>query len=362
MALKVRIEDVAAAAGVSMKTVSRVLNREPNVREDTRVRVQSAVDKLKYTPSLSARSLAGNKSYLIALLYNNPSANYLMEIMGGVLEACELEQYSMMNCPLEIEFAGCEYSAGCEADPSSMMNCPLIIDERKLIASFESLVARSQPDGVVLTPPITDSPALLKRLAELEIPYASISPKQQSRGGVDMNETRAAADMVDHLVSLGHRRIAHIVGHPAHGASGWRLTGYRQGLEKAGLRFDSELVVPGEFSFESGVLAAEKLFSLRKRPTAVFAANDDMAAGVIRVALEHKLRVPEDVSVCGFDDTPMSRYIFPALTTVHQPAHDMGRLATLELLASIRTPESGRMLHIPYALEVRRSTGPAPKK
>lgn len=336
MAARVRIEDVAAAAGVSMKTVSRVLNREPNVREDTRIRVQAAVDKLKYTPSLSARSLAGNKSYLIALLYNNPSANYLMEIMGGVLAACETEQYNMLNCPLDL-------------------------DEHRLIASFESLVARSQPDGLVLTPPITDSPALLRRLAELDIPYASISPKQASRMGADMNETRAAADMVEHLVSLGHRRIAHIVGHPAHGASGWRLAGYRQGLEKAGLRFNPELVVPGEFSFESGVVGAEMLLSLRKRPTAVFAANDDMAAGVIRVALERNMRVPEDLSVCGFDDTPMSRQIFPALTTVHQPSHNMGRLATLELLASLRTPDSGRMLHIPYALRVRRSTGPAPK-
>jgi LacI family transcriptional regulator len=294
------------------------------------------VDKLKYTPSSSARSLAGNKSYLIALLYNNPSANYLMEVMSGVLEACEAGRYNMVLCPLEI-------------------------DEIKLLASFDTLESRSQPDGVVLTSPITESPALLKRLAELEIPYASISPKQQARMGADMNETRAAADMVEHLVSLGHRRIAHIVGHTAHGASGWRLTGYRQGLEKAGLRFDPELVVPGEFSFESGVLAAEKLFSLRKRPTAVFAANDDMAAGVIRVALERNLRVPEDVSVCGFDDSPMSRQIFPPLTTVHQPSHEMGRLATLELLASLRTPQSGHMLHIPYALKVRRSTGPAPK-
>jgi len=337
MTLKVRMKDVATAAGVSMKTVSRVLNREPNVREDTRARIQAAVDNLKYTPSLSARSLAGNKSYLIALLYNNPSANYLTEIMGGVLAACEVEQYNMVNCPLDI-------------------------DENKLIASFESLVARSQPDGVVLTPPITDSPVLLRRLAELDIPYASISPKQPSRMGADMNETRAATDMVEHLVSLGHRRIAHIVGHPAHGASGWRLTGYRQGLEKAGLRFDPELVVPGEFSFESGVLGAEKLFSLRKRPTAVFAANDDMAAGVIRVALERNLRVPEDVSVCGFDDTPMSSQIFPALTTVHQPSREIGRLATLELLAAVRTPGAGRMLHIPYALKVRRSTGPAPRK
>jgi LacI family transcriptional regulator len=337
MALKVRIETVAAAAGVSIKTVSRVLNREPNVREETRTRVQAAVDKLKYSPSISARSLAGNKSYLIALLYNNPSANYLMEVMSGVLEACEAERYNMVVCPLEI-------------------------DEIKLLAGFDTLVSRSQPDGVVLTSPISDSPALLKRLAELDIPYASISPKQQARMGADMNETRAAADMVEHLVSLGHRRIAHIVGHPAHGGSGWRLDGYRQGLEKAGLRFNPELVVPGEFSFESGVLAAETLFSLPEPPTAIFAANDDMADGVIRVALERNLRIPEDVSICGFDDTPLSQQTFPPLTTVHQPSRDMGRLATLELLASLRTPESGRMLHIPYALKVRRSTGTAPKR
>jgi LacI family transcriptional regulator len=336
MALRAGINDVAAAAGVSIKTVSRVLNREPNVREETRIRVQAAVEKLNYAPSSSARSLASNRSYLIALLYNNPSANYLMEIMGGVLTACQSENYNMVNCPLDV-------------------------DEERLLASFNSLISRSRPDGLVLTPPLTDSPALLDRLEEFGIPYASISPKEAVRIGADMNETRAAMEMVEHLASLGHRRIGHIVGHTAHGASEWRLNGYRQGLAKAGLRFDPELVVPGEFSFESGMKGAEKLLSLGKRPTAIFAANDDMAAGVIRVALERNLRVPEDVSVCGFDDTPMSQQIFPSLTTVHQPSHDMGRLATLELLASIRSPESGRMLHIPYALKLRRSTGPAPK-
>lgn len=337
MASRVRIEDVAAVAGVSMKTVSRVLNREPNVREDTRAKVLKAVDKLKYIPHLSARSLAGNKSYLIALLYNNPSANYLMEVIGGVLAACEAEQYNMLLCPVDAEGP-------------------------RLIAQVEELVARSQPDGLVLTPPITDTPALHKRLQEMEIPYSCVSPKVQRRAtGVAMDETQAAYDMVAHLVALGHRRIAHIIGHPAHGASGWRLTGYRQGLERAGLKFDPALVVPGEFSFDSGVRGAEQLLDLKRPPTAVFAANDDMAAGVIRVALERELRVPEDLSVCGFDDTPMSNQIFPALTTVHQPTHEMGRLATLELLASIQKPGSGRMLHVPHTLQVRRSTGPAPR-
>jgi LacI family transcriptional regulator len=330
----VRIEEVAEAAGVSIKTVSRVLNREPNVREHTRERVLTAVGKLKYTPHFSARSLAGNKSFLVALLYNNPSASYMMEVIEGVLEACERHQYNMMLWPLDL-------------------------DGDKNVAEVETLVSRSQPDGLILTPPITDSPELLARLVELRTPYASISPKEhQDCTGVAMDETRAAFDMVTHLVSLGHRRIGHIVGHPAHGASGWRLAGYRQGLESGGISFDPLLVVSGEFSFESGVRGARTLLDIPQPPTAVFAANDDMAAGVITVALERNLRVPEDLSVCGFDDTPMSRHIFPALTTVHQPTHDMGRLATLELLASIQKREAGSMLRVPYALKLRRSTGP----
>ena len=334
MAARVRIEDVAVAAGVSMKTVSRVLNHEPNVREETRLRVIKAVEELKYTPDLSARSLAGSKSFLVALLYSNPSANYLMGVIEGVLKACADENYHTLLCPLDD-------------------------DEARMVAGAEALIARSQPDGLVLTPPITDSPALLKRLAELEIPYSSVSPQDQTHGmGVAMDETRAAYDMVMHLASLGHRRIAHVIGHPAHGAAGWRLTGYRQGLERAGIKFDPTLVMPGEFTFESGVRAASALLDLERPPSAVFAANDDMAAGVIHEALQRKVRVPEDLSVCGFDDTPMSRQMFPALTTVQQPTYEMGRIATLELLASIRNPQLGHMVRVPYALKLRQSTGP----
>ncbi|CAN5298220.1 LacI family DNA-binding transcriptional regulator [soil metagenome] len=320
-----------------MKTVSRVLNREINVREATRVRVLLAVDKLKYVPHFSARSLAGNKSFLIGLVYNNPSANYLMGVIGGVLEACAMEQYNTLLCPLDM-------------------------DGPRVVPQIEAMIGRSQPDGLVLTPPLTDNPALLRRLAELEIPFASISPRKQGKYiGVAMDETHAAFDVVAHLVSLGHRRIGHIIGHPAHGASDWRLTGYKQGLERAGLKYDPTLVVQGEFSFDSGARGAAKLLALRKPPTAIFAANDDMAAGTIHAALERGLNVPGDLSVCGFDDTPMSRQIFPSLTTVHQPTHDMGRLATLELLASIQRKDGGRMLHVPYTLQVRQSTGPAPK-
>lgn len=335
---RVRIEDVAAAAQVSMKTVSRVLNREPNVREETREKVMAAVERLRYVPNLSARSLAGNRSFLVALLYNNPSGNYLMEVMSGVLSACEEHDYAMLMCPLE--------AGGAE-----------------LIAHVDALIRRAQPDGLVLTPPLTDVPELIEHLRDVGMPFSSISPRDRSGGiGVGMDETRAAYDMVMHLVSLGHRRIGHISGHAAHGASGWRLAGYRQALKDAKIRYEASLVVPGEFSFESGVRAARRLLDRAEPPTAIFAANDDMAAGVISAAHERGLGVPGDLSVCGFDDIPLAHQISPPLTTVQQPTRAMGRQSTLGLLAAIRDPEAGAMVTIPYTLCKRASTGPVPRR
>lgn len=165
-----------------------------------------------------------------------------------------------------------------------------------------------------------------------------------------------------HLVALGHRRIGHLTGHAAHGASGWRLAGYRQALEDAKLRFEAALVVPGVFPFEPGARAARRLLDLNDPPTAIFAANDDMAAGVISVAYERGLAVPAEISVCGFDDIPLAHQISPPLTTVQQPTREMGRLSTLGLLAAIRDPGAGvgAMVTVPYTLRMRASAGPAP--
>jgi LacI family transcriptional regulator len=298
--------------------------------------VMAAVERLRYVPNLSARSLAGNRSFLVALLYNNPSGNYLMEVMSGVLAACEAHDYAMLLCPLEGEGA-------------------------EMLDRLDALMRRSQPDGLVLTPPLTDIPELIEHLREVGMPFASISPRDRSDCiGVGMDETRAAYDMVMHLVALGHRRIAHISGHPEHGATGWRLAGYRQALKDAKIRYEAALVVPGEFSFDSGVRGARRLLDRAAPPTAIFAANDDMAAGVISVAYERGLRVPADLSVSGFDDIPLARQISPQLTTVQQPTRDMGRLSTLELLAAIRDGSAGRMAAVPYRLCLRASTGPAP--
>lgn len=331
---RVRIEDVAERAGVSMKTVSRVLNNEPNVSERTRQRVEAAVKSLRYRPLPSARVLAGRRSYLVALLFDNPSANYLMEIEMGVLDACQTNHYNLMLAPLS-------YSA------------------EDLVDKVEALVLQSQLDGVVLTPPITDDVALLRRLEELNIPYASISAKEQNRRiGVVVDEYGAVCELMAHLTALGHQRIAHIKGHVAHGASSWRLAGYREGLRRAGLRYDPELVVEGEFSYESGVAATRRLLDLDHPPTAIFAANDDMAAGAICAISERGLSVPRDVSVCGFDDTPIAHQIYPALTTIRQPTRDMGRLAAVELLKELREPGAGKIVNVPHILQLRRSTGP----
>lgn len=332
--MRVRLEDVARAAGVSPKTVSRVLNDEANVRVRTREKVRAAIEAMDYRPHLSARSLASNRSFLIATLYDNPSSNYLTEIQAGVLDACDLHGYSMLVRPLVVESAD-------------------------FVERVDTFISHHRPDGLVLTPPITDHPALLRRLHERGVLHADVSPIQRAgRIGVFMDEPRAAREMMATLVDLGHRRIAHVIGHPAHGASHWRLAGYRAALDTAGLAFDPALVVQGDFSFGSGVAAARQLFSLPRGrgPTAVFAANDDMAAGVIWAAGEHGLSVPADVSVCGFDDTPISRQIWPTLTTIHQPSRDMGRIAALQLLDVLRGRGEGGMAQVPFALQVREST------
>jgi len=337
--MRVRLEDVARKAGVSPKTVSRVLNDEANVTDATRERVRAAMEAMDYRPNPSARSLAGNRSFVIAMLYDNndnPASTYLAEIQDGVLEACDAQRYSMMLRPLRMR-------------------------DSDFIRRVDALISDHHPDGVVLTPPITDYAPLLKRLRELNVPYASVSPVRRGKTlGVTMDEQRAARAMVEHLIGLGHRRIAHVIGIANHGASRWRLAGYREAMEAAGLREDPALVVQGAFTFASGVEAARQLFYLRKRPTAVFAANDDMATGVMWAAGEYGLKVPNDVSVCGFDDTPLSRQLWPALTTIQQPSREMGKIAAEQLLTDLRGQGTGRLVQIPFSLQVRGSTAAAP--
>lgn len=331
---RVTMSDVARMVGTSKKTISRVLNNDPNVSESLRQRVQSAVEALNYRPLTSARSLASNRSFMIGLLYDNRSPSYIMEVQAGVLEACEAQHYSMMVQPL----------VSAAAD---------------FVERVEDILTRHQPDGLILMPPITDHPPLLDCLHENGVPFASIAPRQPENCiGVMLREREAAAAMVDHLVSLGHRRIAHILGDPEHGAGIWRLAGYRDGLERAGLKEDPAYMVQGRFSFESGVEAMRQLLALPHRPTAVFAGDDDMAVGAIWAAAEAGVSIPRDMSICGFDDTTMATQVWPPLTTIHQPVREMGRRATQELLLRVLNKGEPRMVEVDYNMCIRASTAP----
>jgi len=336
--MRARIEDVAAAAGVSIKTVSRVFNREPNVREETRDKVEEAARQLKYRPNSSARSLAGRRSYLVSLLYDNPSPNYVMEVIEGVLSACETAHYGLTLRPIDFSHRG-------------------------HVESIEALIAQYRPDGLVLTPPLTDDGPLLRRLRELSVRHATISAKRDNAGiGATLDERAAAADITAHVASLGHRRIGHITGHRSHAARVWRLAGYLDGLRRAGIVADPDLVVEGEFSFESGIAGARRLLDMDDPPTAIFGANDDTACGVLYEAAARDLDVPGQLSVFGFDDTPMSRQVWPSLSTVRQPSREMGRIAAQQLLNALGGHEPAHMVRVAYQLQIRHSTGPAPAR
>jgi len=334
--MRATIGDVAHAAGTSKKTVSRVLNNEPNVRESVRERVLAAMAALKYRPLASARSLATNRSFLIGVLYDNLSPSYIMEVQAGVLEACEAQHYSMMVQPL----------VSASAD---------------FVERVEEILSRHRPDGLILTPPITDHAQLLDHLRKHAIPFASIAPRHPKGCiGVMLHEREAAAAMVGHLVELGHRRIAHIMGDPKHGAGVWRLAGFRDGLKRAGLKEIPQYMVQGRFSFESGVAAARQLLALKRRPTAIFAADDDMAVGTIWAAAQAGVSVPRELSICGFDDTSIATQVWPPLTTVHQPVREMGHRATDELLRLVSGKGNATMVEVPYEMRIRASTAAPP--
>jgi LacI family transcriptional regulator len=333
---RVTIDDVAHLAGVSIKTVSRVLNREPKVRESTRERVTQAMEALKYRPNSSARRLAGNCSYLLGLLYDNPSPSYVTSIQGGVLEACRAEHYDILIHPC-------------------------IYDSPDFMGEIADLLAGARVDGLILTPPLSDQPALRKLLRKLQIPNVviSISNEGDSRWTVDTNDREVCADMVRYLAGLGHQRIAFVQGHPDHKAIAQRFEGFQDGMKESGLKVSKSLCLQGYNTFDSGVKCGKQLLNRKVRPTAIFCANDDMAAGVLKVAHEMNIAIPGELSVAGFDDIPLASQYWPSLTTVRQPTHDMAKLATELLIKRLRTrtPEGARRVLI-SELVIRDSTGP----
>jgi len=336
--MKATITDVAKRAGVSIKTVSRVLNNEPNVAKATRERVRAIAAELRYSPNLAAKALATSKTYLIALIYDNASPNYISHLQLGAIEACREAGYHLVVQPLSLK-------------PNW--------SQAEKISHTRAILDRLHVDGVILTPPLGDSEAVLKTLTELNVKSIRISPKTRGQEPfIGMDDEAAAYEMTQHLLQQGHRNIAFIRGHIDHSATPLRHQGFLRALEEAKAPVSEALIVQGDFTFKSGVVAAKELLELpsEQRPTAIFASNDDMAAAVMSVAGRFGLNVPDDISICGFDDTPLARVVWPALTTIRQPIFKMGYQAAKQLVKrSDEDVEVGQILD--FEIMIRDSVG-----
>lgn len=333
MSERANIRDVAARAGVAVKTVSRVLNGHPYVSAAMREKVERAMQELDFRPSIAARILSGSKSNQVALIYDNHSPYYMFQIQTGCWDVCKAHGIRLIAQPVDV------------ADPD--------VGEQ-----VRGLVSETHVDGIILSSPVTDCVGVLQALDALDMPFVRISPgtNHALTSSVFMDDAQAADDMTTHLINQGHRRIGFVKGHPNHMASDDRLFGYRRALDRAGIAFEPQLVMPGAFDFESGVTAANVLLDLPHPPTAIFAANDDMAAGVLSVAHGRGMALPDALSVAGFDDTTLARTVWPALTTIHQPMAELARTATEILIAG------GDITHrrLPHTLVERASVaGPS---
>ncbi|HEY2685842.1 MAG TPA: LacI family DNA-binding transcriptional regulator [Steroidobacteraceae bacterium] len=335
------IADVAAYAGFAPMTVSRVINGEQNVRQETREAVQAAIAKLRYSPNLAARTLAGAEQVRIGMLYSNPSAAFLSEFLVG-----SLEQARLSHVQLVVE----------KFDPDQ--NEEQVVNE--LLATGV--------DGIILPPPLCDSKrihAVIAKAGALAVAVASAIPRPGLLA-VRIDDHAAAMAMTRHILSLGHTRIGFIIGNPDQTASAQRLAGYKAALIEADIPLDNALIRQGLFTYRSGLKAAEQLLALAKPPTAIFASNDDMGAATVAVAHRHHLDVPRGLTVCGFDDTEFSRSIWPELTTIRQPIADMSKAAMLLLLKRIKARREGhegdlKQTLLDFTLVRRDSDGPPPR-
>ncbi|QEE26161.1 LacI family transcriptional regulator [Rhodanobacter glycinis] len=316
------IKDVAHHAGVSLKTVSRVINHEPAVRSETREKVERAIAQLGYRPDPSARSLRSTHSFAIGLVYDNPNAHYVIDMQNGVLSACRERGFGLQIHP---------------CDSSSP----------KLAEELVSLVKRARLAGLVLAPPMSEQAGLIATLKANDVTFVRIiSSREDPRDGspcVFIDDRHAAYAITEHLIQLGHTRIGFLWGEPHHRSSPERYQGYADALKDYGIALNKKLVLPGRYAFDDGFRGARKLLALKdkERPTAIFGSNDEIAAGVLAAARSTGLDVPWDLSIAGFEDSPFSKQAWPALTTARQSTEEVGRHAALRLMRSLQQPEAG---------------------
>ena len=344
---QVTIKHVAADAGVSLQTVSRVINKEPNVRAEMIERVKASIARLGYVPSIAARRMGGSRSYLILALNDRErtiddwrsrrGTDWVDQMLLGGMLTCAEHGYRMI---IELVDTRSEHV------------------ERELSAALAAL----QPDGVLLTPPHSANPLIINLLAEREISFARIGSRDDGPGfALSMADDRATQEATAHLIALGHRRIGFIAGPDSYEVSAWRTDGWRAAMAGAGLSCDG-LLEQGDFDRASGGRAARALLASRHPPTAIVASNDQMAIATLDVARERGLVVPDDLSLVSFDDTPIVRFAHPPITAIAQPVAEATSRAVEMIIADRRGRASlTAPLIVPCELMVRQSTAPVPR-
>jgi LacI family transcriptional regulator len=335
MALKgkpVTIIDVAREAGVSYATVSRVINNKDYIVPDKRQRVLAAIERLGYVPNMQARKLAGGRAQVVGLVVHDLWSSYVVEILRGIDAELAAAQYDLML-----------YTSHGRAATESV---------------YVGTLTQGLAEGLLLLLP-RGLGSYIAGLRERHFPHVLIDHEGVPgvACGVSSTNRQGAADAMQHLLELGHRRIGFITGQLDVAASVDRLDAYRAALVEHGIAYDPSLVVEGDFLKPRAYAAAGQLLSLSEPPTAIFASNDVSAFGVMQAAHEAGLRIPRDLSLVGFDDIPEAANVQPPLTTVRQPLEEMGRVAALTLLATMRDPDRApQRIDLPTRLVVREST------
>ena len=308
--MAVTIKDVSKDAAVSIKTVSRVINNEENVAKATKAKVLLSVKKLGFKPNKSAQSLRSKKSYMLALLYDNPNKSYLADVQSGIFNACKNTGYNLV-------IQECDYKSN------------------ELKNDIVQFVEDFKIDGLIITPPLSDMAEFLQNLDNYQIEYSVIAPSTLNTESlyVSSNDYEASFTLTSQIIKHGHKDIGFIKGHPKHSASHLRFNGYLDAMKSHGIEKNDQWIKQGNFSFKSGFDAGVEIFHSEKIPTAIFASNDSMAAGIMKSAQMKGMKVPNDLSLAGFDDSPIAHQIWPALTTVKQPVEKMAAHAAKILIA-----------------------------
>jgi LacI family transcriptional regulator len=330
---RITINDIARLAGVSKKTVSRIINQSPLVREDTREKVQALMNELGFVPDPMARALAFRRSFLIGMVYDNPNAEYIVNMLSGALDSLRGTGFELVVHPCDSK------------NPD-------------YIEGVRQFVLQQKLHGVFLVPRVSEDQALVDMLKETDCRYARIAAISLDEAArmITTNDREGAVEVAKYLESLGHRHIGLITGPQRYLSTRERGAGFRDTLAKRGAAIPEKYIAEGGYTFESGVACAERLLALSPRPTAIFALNDEMAAGVYKAAHKLGLSVPEDLSVVGFDDSPIASRLWPSLSTVRLPIRDMGLHAAAMLLADPARPRPAPVI-TPY-LVVRESCQP----